>query len=379
MAEFCFWFSVASLCYPFFGYPAILSLLARLAGKRAAPAEAEPTVTLVITAHNERHHIREKLEETLALDYPSHKLEIIVASDGSTDGTDEIVQEFRGRGVLLHRVEGRAGKTLTQNAAVEAAHGDAVVFSDATSRYRPDVIQKLVRNYHDPDIGAVTGRTEFANPSGSGVGAGAVLLWKHEDLVKSAEARIWSVLGCSGCIYSVRRELYHPLGGDLSEDFVQALKTIEKGYRVAYEREAVAREDTTERARDEFRRRVRTFNRGMSGMAAMKHLLNPIRHPFLSFALLSHKVLRWLAPLFAIVALLSTCLLRDNAFYGAMLWMQVLVLALGLLGVLIGDGSSRLGRALSLPTYVVVVGTALLVSQARFLLGKDDTVWEPAR
>src|SRR6185369_10110509 len=180
-------------------------------------------------------HIRLKLENTLALDYPPTKLQIMVASDGSTDQTDAIVRSFSHVGVRLLRVEGRVGKTETQNQAFRRASGAIVIFSDAATLYSKDVIRKLVRNYVDPDVGAVSGRYEYVNPNGSSIGLCSILSWRYENWLKIGLSRLGTLTGCCGCIYSIRKELYRPLPRDISEDLVQALSVIAQGRRVLFE------------------------------------------------------------------------------------------------------------------------------------------------
>ena len=225
-----------------------------------------------------------------------------------TDRTDEIVKEFRDRGVILKRVEGRVGKTATQNEAVRVATGDIIIFSDATTKYEKDAIRKIVRNYHDRSVGAVSGRYEYSNPKGAPVGIGTILFWKYENFIKSMQTKIRTITGCCGCIYSVRRDLYVPLGADIISDLVEPLKIIEKGYRVVFEPEAIAYEITTEKPSEEFNMRIRIINRAMQGILSVKGLLNPTRYPFVSFQLISHKILRWLIPFFLIGVFVSNLL-----------------------------------------------------------------------
>ena len=185
MPEVIFWFAVGIIFYTYFGYPLLTLLLSLFFNQPVKRGNIEPMVTFLITAYNEEKNIRKKLDNTLALDYPKDKLEIIVASDGSTDQTDTIVKEFPDRGVVLHRVEGRVGKTETQNQTVAIARGEIIIFSDATTEYKKDAIRKLVRNYLDPSIGAVSGRYEYVNPTGNPVGLGTILFWKYENFIKS--------------------------------------------------------------------------------------------------------------------------------------------------------------------------------------------------
>ena len=220
-AELITWFAILVVFYTYFGYPLLTLLLSLFLDNAVNKKDIEPTVTFLITAYNEEKNIEKKLQNTLSLDYPRDKLEIMVASDGSTDRTDEIVKKFSYKGVVLHRVEGRVGKTETQNQAVEVAEGDIVIFSDATTTYKNDAIRKIVRNYNDTSIGAVSGRYEYVNPTGAPVGLGTILFWKYENFIKSRQTRIKTITGCCGCIYSVLRSAYEPLPRTIISDLVK--------------------------------------------------------------------------------------------------------------------------------------------------------------
>ena len=378
MAEIVFWVSVALLVYTYAGYSLLVLLLSRFARRRDAKASIEPHVTFLITAYNEERDIARKLENTLSLNYPQDKLEIIVASDGSTDGTDAVVKSFAARGVKLVRVEGRVGKTETQNCAVMQATGDIVVFSDATTRYEKDALRNLVRNYADPSVGAVSGRYEYYNPTGAPIGIGNILFWKYENFVKAAQTRIKTITGCCGCIYSVRRTLYAPLPADIISDLVEPLKILEKGYRIVFEPQAIAYEETTERATEEFRMRVRVITRGMRGLLYMKSLFNPFRYGFVSFQLISHKLFRWIVPVFMIGVFVSNALLLGPAFYNVTFALQCGFYALALLGWA-GERFRLRHTLLAIPLYFSTVNLASLISMYKTWRGHKAVTWNTVR
>ena len=379
MSEVIFWTAVGAIVYAYGGYSLVTMLLALLVRNPVKRADITPSVTLLITAYNEELDIAQKLEGSLKLDYPRELLEIIVASDGSTDRTDEIVRGFEARGVKLVRVEGRLGKTGTQNEAVKHARGEIIVFSDATTTYDSQALRKLVRNYADPRIGAVSGRYEYRNPSGAPIGLGTVLFWKYENAIKSMQTRIWTITGCCGCIYSVRRSAYVPLPRDIISDLCQPLKILESGYRIAFEREAVAYEDALEESKGEFSMRVRVISRGMHGLIFMRKLLNPLRKPFVAFQLISHKWMRWLVPVFAAVALLANAvLLGDNIFYNVTFALQLAFYSIALLAFLL-EGRVRFPKLLGVPLYFVTVNLASVSAMRRVFKGIRATTWETVR
>ncbi|HOP40899.1 MAG TPA: glycosyltransferase family 2 protein [Geobacteraceae bacterium] len=378
MLNIIFWIAFLTVLYTYFGYTILVPVIALFFRKPVDRAEIEPRITFLITAYNEEKNIRTKLEQLLSLDYPPERLEVMVASDGSTDRTDEIVREFDGRGVILKRVEGRVGKTATQNEAVKAATGDVVIFSDATTVYEKDAIRKLVRNYADPAVGAVSGRYEYVNPTGAPVGIGSILFWKYENFIKSMQTRIRTITGCCGCIYSVRRSAYVPLPPDIISDLVEPLKIIESGYRVVFEPEAVAYEETTEKPAEEFGMRVRVITRAMRGILYVKSLINPIRYPFVAFQLISHKVLRWLIPFFLIIVLIANAFLLGHWFYNLVFALQLAFYLAALTGLV----ADRLGwkcRLLAIPLYFCVVNAASMVAFWKTLKGQKMVTWETVR
>lgn len=378
MSEIIFWTAVVLLLLTFGGYSIVIMIVSLFVHRPVRKAPIEPTVTFLITAYNERRHIRDKLEHTLGLDYPREKLQVLVASDASNDGTDDIVREFARSGVQLIRVEGRRGKTAAQNQAMRYATGEIVIFSDATTHYSSDVIRKIVSNYADPQVGAVGGLFHYSNPSGAPVGMGTVLYWKYETLLKTMLTRIWSIIGCSGCIYSVRRSLYVPLPAEIISDLCEPLKILESGYRVVFEPEAIAYEETTLQSKQEFSMRVRVISRGMHGLIYMKSLLNPIRHPVLCVHLIMHKVLRWGFPITMLTMFFANAFLLDQPFYQVTFWLTVLLFVTALLGAAL-ERAVTLPKALGLPLYLATVGIASIVATWRVLRGIRATVWEPAR
>ena len=208
----------------------------------------EPNVTVLITAYNEENDIRAKLENTLQIDYPQEKLEILVASDGSTDKTDEIVREFSARSVKLFRQEGRVGKTLTQNNAVEESSGEIILFSDATTMYERDVLQAMLPNFADETVGCVAGKLIYVDSTESGVGKGAKSYWNYETFIKENESRACSLIGASGCLYAVRKSAYKPMYPEACSDFLIATILYEQGLRTVYEPNAVCTEETNKKA-----------------------------------------------------------------------------------------------------------------------------------
>jgi cellulose synthase/poly-beta-1,6-N-acetylglucosamine synthase-like glycosyltransferase len=378
VAEVVFWGSAGLVVFAYGGYSLVIFLLSVVRNRRVRRADIEPMVTMIITAYNEEKDIGRKLDQTLALDYPRERMEIIVASDGSTDRTDEIVGGYAAHGIRLVRVEGRLGKTGTQNEAVRHAKGEIVVFSDATTRYDPRAIRKLVRNYADPEVGAVSGRYEYVSATGASMGLGTILFWKYENLIKTLQTRISTITGCCGCIYSVRRSLFVPLPREIISDLCEPLAILSNGHRIVFEPEAVAYEETTEKAREEFSMRVRVISRGMHGLLYMRRLLNPFRFPFVTFQLLSHKILRWMVPVLLLLMFVANIFLLGEPVYNITFALAVLLLAVAGVVALV-ERHRSLPSVLGVPLYFLTVNAASLAAMYRVAKGVRATTWETVR
>src|SRR6185503_16546077 len=238
-----------------------------------------PRVSMIITAYNEERDLPAKLENTLALDYPRDLLEIIVASDCSNDGTDEIVRTYAGR-VRLVRQSQRLGKTAAQNLAVENALGKILLFSDATSLYQPDVVRALVRNFADPTVGTVAGRLIYVDQSQSSIGSGARSYWNYETFLKRQESLVCSLIGASGCLYAVRRSAYRELHNEACSDFIICTEMVEQGLRAVFDPEAVCFEETNRRSNKEMQMRVRVITQTFADLWRHRSMLNPFRSGF---------------------------------------------------------------------------------------------------
>ena len=380
LAAAIFWACAAALAYTYVGYPLLVFALSRLRGRDMVRGEGfAPAVSVVITAYNEERDLAAKLENTLALDYPKDRLEIIVASDCSTDRTDEIARSFAARGVRLHRQPERRGKTAAQNAAVEVARGEIILFSDATTLYRPDVLRAMLPNFADASVGCVAGRLVYVDPGASAVGSGAKSYWGYETFLKRHESRAASLIGASGCLYAVRRAAYVPLYDEACSDFIIATKMVEQGLRAVYEPGAVCTEETNREARKELRMRVRVITQTFTDLRRHGRMLNPLVSGFYAVQLLSHKVLRYLVPLLLGALLVSSAVLaRDSKFFAALLLAQLLFYALAATGWLLERAGVR-NRLLALPAYFVLANLAAVIAFYKFLTGERYARWEPIR
>jgi cellulose synthase/poly-beta-1,6-N-acetylglucosamine synthase-like glycosyltransferase len=378
IAEIVVWISLAALLYVYVGYPLFLAIVGLFISKRHAALGYVPTISILIAAYNEEAGIQKKLEETLALDYPPENIEIIVLSDGSTDRTDDIVREFSDRRVRLLRVPERKGKTNAQNFGAQAARGEILVFSDATTVYHPLALQYLACNFADPRIGAVSGCYQYFDPTGnSPTGLGMIAFWNLENFIKMAQWRIRTITGCCGCIYAVRHSAYTSLSCDVISDLVQPLWAIRKGYRVAFEERALAYEETTRSASEEFSMRVRVVTRGIRGLLSVPDLLNPLKYGWISFQLLSHKVLRWAVPFFLLFLFAGNAILWSHPIYRLSLALQFAFYGFVLLTLLLP--LHRLWKPIGIPLYFCTLNAAALCSVLEIVRGRKYVIWQTVR
>jgi cellulose synthase/poly-beta-1,6-N-acetylglucosamine synthase-like glycosyltransferase len=352
-------------------------MAASVSGRDVKKRACEPSVSIIIAAHNEEAHILATLENKLQLDYPPDRRQIIVVSDGSTDGTDDIVRAFSERGVLLLRQEPRNGKTAALNLAVRHATGELLVFADANSLYDASALTHLVSNFADATVGYVTGRLVYANPDGSMTGDGCTLYMRYENFIRVCETQTGSLVGVNGGIDAVRRSLYQPMQPDDLPDLVLPLRVVARGHRVVYEPQALLQEQANTNSRDEYRMRVRVALRALWTLADMPRLLNVRRHGFYAVQLVSHKLLRYLAWLpGAVMFAAAAALWPAGAVYRLMFLLQVGFLLCACLGFLAQE-RGRPNRWLSIPYYFVLINAAALQAFVKFARGERTRLWKP--
>jgi cellulose synthase/poly-beta-1,6-N-acetylglucosamine synthase-like glycosyltransferase len=379
IAAVIFGLSTAVLFYTYIGYPLLVHAVSLFKPRRILQGGFEPPVSVVITAYNEEKDLRAKLENTLALDYPREKLEIIVASDCSTDGTDDIARSFAARGVKLYRQEKRLGKTTAQNAAVEIAGGEIILFSDATTMYRGDVLRALLPNFTDEKVGCVSGKLIYIDPANSNIGKGARSYWSYETFLKEAESRACSLIGVSGALYAVRRSAYVPMYPEACSDFLIATKVYEQGLRTVYEPKAICTEETNRLARRELQMRMRVISQTFTDLWRHLYMMNPLRSGFYAVQLFSHKVLRYSVPLWLILLFVSSLILSFSfdVFLTIMI-LQGVFYGIAALSWLLSRGGKNTGF-LAVPQYFVLANVASMIAFFRFIRGERLATWEPVR
>jgi cellulose synthase/poly-beta-1,6-N-acetylglucosamine synthase-like glycosyltransferase len=375
------WTSLGLVAYAYVGYPLLVYLLSRIVGRRdrspSTREQSRPTVSLLIAAHNEEKWIARRIANALAQDYPADRLQIVVASDGSSDRTCSIVRELAARHpgrITLYEFHERRGKASVLNAVMPLLKSDLVVLSDANTFFDPPAVGHLAAWFSDADVVSVCGKLHLTDPeTGNNVDS---LYWQYENLLKESEARLGALLGANGAVYAIRRSAYVPIPGDtIIDDFlIPLLMKLRTHGKLVYDARAVAREETPPNVSDEFRRRARIGAGGFQCLARLWPLALPSAG-WTSLAFVSHKVLRWFAPLFLVLAVVANVLLLPERIYLALLAAQLAFYLTAAIGNLV-PGSNAAARLLRLTTLFTSMNAALALGFWRWLAGTQGGVWQ---
>ena len=353
-----FWVSLALLVWTHVAYPAFATLLARVATRRVHLGEIEPTVAVIVAAHNEESVIARRIENLLALDYPAEKLQIVVTSDASTDRTEEVALEFPGVKVVTNP---RGGKVAAQDRAVRQTDSDIVAFSDANATWAPDALRRLVRPFADPSVAYVCGQLRILAADGSNKEG---VYWRYEMAVREAESRLGSVTGGNGSIYGVRRNDYVEVDPRFGHDLALPYLMVQRGRRAVYEPSAVASEKPTPSNETEYRRKVRMFEH--CWLIVVRGKMFRRLRPLYGLELVSHRLLRYASGILHVVLLAaSVALVGQGWIYAVVLAAQLLLL----LGAAIGVGLAR---------YYVLVSLATLVALSNYARRGVPATWQVA-
>jgi cellulose synthase/poly-beta-1,6-N-acetylglucosamine synthase-like glycosyltransferase len=368
----------ALVAYAYAGFPVLIWALARLLGRRrtpGTPADAElPTVSVLVAAYNEEAIIHQRIRNALALDYPAGKLEVVIATDGCSDRTAEVVRGYADQGVRLLEYPQRRGKATVLNDSIPRLHGDVVILSDANTFTDPDAARQLARWFADPAVGVVCGKLVLTDPA-TGRNADG-LYWKYETFLKRCEGRLGALLGANGGNYAIRRAAFTPIPADtIVDDFVLPLEArLRTGCRIVYDPSAVGREETPAYIGAEFRRRARIGAGGFQSVGRLWRLLDP-RQGWVAFTFLSHKVLRWLCPFFLVGLLASNLVLAADPVFLALLAGQVWFYGVSALLAFVPVRAKAL-KPLLLTTMFTGMNLALLIGFWRWVRGTQAGIWQ---
>lgn len=384
--ELIFFFSIFIVFYAYLGYGLLLWVIIRIkrvfAPQHLRQHAITPPVSIIIPCFNECLVIEEKINNTLSLDYPKDQLDIIFISDGSTDGTPDIIARYPEIRLLHESV--RSGKAHAMNRAITFAQHDTIIFTDANTQLNAQAIKEMVKHYANPSVGAVSGEKRlFKGNKENASAAGEGIYWKYESLLKRWDAELLTVVGAAGELFSVRKSLYTELEEDtILDDFMQTLRIAQQGYRVAYEPAAFALETASISVKEELKRKIRICAGGWQSMIRLIGLFNIFKHPLLSFQYISHRVLRWsIAPLCLLAAFLTNAVLAlntDNFMYHLFMFAQVAFYSMSLLGWYLENRQLKV-RILFIPYYFFIMNYAVIMGFFRYIKGKQAATWERAQ
>jgi cellulose synthase/poly-beta-1,6-N-acetylglucosamine synthase-like glycosyltransferase len=381
LIEILFWIAVAVILFAYVFFPALVFVRGRLVRKPYKSAEITPTISMVIAAHNEEANISAKLDNILSLDYPREQLEVIIASDGSNDRTNEIVRGYAAENVNLLALP-RQGKAPALDAAVAAAHGEVLVFSDANSMYGPEALRALARPFADPEVGGVAGNQVYLSKKSEGLsGDGEKSYWSFDRKLKQSQSKAGNAISATGAIYAIRRSLFRGVPVGVTDDFATSTDVIVQGYRLVFAPDAIAYEPVAGTGGLEFGRKVRVITRGLRGVLVVRReLLNPFRYGFYAFQLFSHKVLRRLVvfPLLLLL-LISPLLWNQGLIYQVATVMQLAFYGCALLGLLLRNTPLGKLKLFTIPFFFCMVNIASLIAAVNLIRGHRIDFWEPQR
>ena len=385
-----FWSSVFILCYSYVGYAAILWLMVKIKeavkGKQAwATVDDPPEVTLLVAAYNEKDYVDAKVKNSLELDYHKDRLKIVWVTDGSDDGTPELLRKYQ-EVTVYHRRE-RAGKIEAINRGVKLSTTPIVFFSDANTMLSKESVRRIVHLFANPQVGCVSGEKRILNnEKDTAAGAGEGLYWKYESCLKSYDARLYSVVGAAGELFAIRRELFTEVENDtLLDDFIISLRIAMRGYVTQYDPNAYAYETSSANIKEELKRKVRIAAGGFQAIVRLAPLLNIFKYGILSFQYISHRVLRWtFAPLCLLLLLISNFMLSYQAglftcnFYSVIFWLQAFFYITALLGWFLENRNIKL-KILFVPYYFFIMNLSVYLGLIRYMKKSQDVKWERAK
>ncbi|HEX7191661.1 MAG TPA: glycosyltransferase family 2 protein, partial [Thermoanaerobaculia bacterium] len=370
-----FWLSLGACVYIYFGYPALLWALSRTRRRPVKEGDVTPFATFVIPAYNEERNIAAKIDNTLMLDYPAECIEVLVVSNGSTDGTNAMVRSCADPRVRLIALE-QPGKMEALNEGARSSRGEILVFTDADFFLDPHSLREIARKFADPEVGGVCGtRGSGTQREGDATGEGEGMYGRWDRWQKVRESEIGSVFAADGLLYAVRRDLYMPIDDPAqADDIAISARVVLQGRRLLFEPKATAWERSTVRAPEEFRRKVRVTNHSVRALLNLRSAL--FTRGFYSVELLSHKLVRHLIPFFLIpLFLASVALVRRGPLYVLALVGQLIVYALAGGGALLRDRTIGRSKILAVPYYFCFVNAAALFGVLSILRGERLTAW----
>ena len=384
LIEVLFWIAAGTTFYSYLGYGLLVWLLIAVKRWRKAPLlqpqlsdKDLPRVTLFIAAYNERDYVEQKMMNTEALDYPKRKLEVFWITDGSDDGTPDLLASYK-RVTVLHEKQ-RRGKVIAINRGMLHVETPITIFSDANTQLNPGSIRELVRHFQDKKVGCVAGEKRISKSPKSVTGTGEGLYWRYESILKKWDAELYSTMGAAGELFAIRTSLFTPLLNDtILDDFTLSFQIARKGYRIMYAPTAYSEESPSADVRNEMKRKIRIASGGIQAFLRLTDLLNIFKYGILSFQYISHRILRWIVvpQLLPLLLILNFYLLESSSshIYRILWFVQLIAYSLGLFGALFSKKVPL--KIISIPYYFIMMNFSAWVALLRYRRGKKQVVWE---
>lgn len=382
-----FWVSLFIIFYTYVGYGILLFIIIRVLrlfrkNKLLNPDYELPSVTLIVAAYNEEYCIEEKIKNTLELEYPSNKASFIFITDGSTDGTADIIAKYPS--IKLMHLPGRSGKIVAVHRAMQEVTTEIAVFTDANTLLNKKALINICRHFQDPTVGAVAGEKRVHIDDSGDATAGEGFYWKYESKLKAWDSELFSCVGAAGELFSVKTALYLPVPVDtLLDDFMISMRIAEKGYRIVYEPDAYATESASANTKEELKRKIRIAAGGIQSFLRLTNLLNPLKYPVLSFQYLSHRILRWTITPFLMVFCFGlnwyiVLALHGDWKFQIILFLQVLFYGFAALGWMMQTRSIKV-KLFFIPYYFCMMNYAVFAGIKRYMSSAQTVLWEKAK
>lgn len=389
--EIAFWVLLFIVFYAYLGYGILLFILVKLkrifGAKRPSLAiqDYEPEVTLFVAAYNEKDYVDAKVKNSISLEYPAEKVKHVWVTDGSNDGTPDLLRTYEG--IEVYHLDARGGKIGAMNRGMQFVKTPIVIFSDGNTMLGHESIRRIVNLFSDPKVGCVSGEKRiFGKEKDAAAGAGEGLYWKYESTLKKWDAELYSVVGAAGELFAIRTELFQEVEKDtLLDDFIISLRVAQKGYTIQYDPEAYAIESASANVKEELKRKVRISAGGIQSVVRLASLLNIFKFGTLSFQYISHRVLRWtLAPVSLLFMIPIGLIIAINegifkfGFYSILFWLQILFYVAALLGWYLENKSIKV-KLLFVPYYFFIMNLSVFLGLKRYLKGSQSVNWERAQ
>ena len=381
LIQIIFWAVIFFVFHSYVFYPVLLWFFRGAAVRREKKnPNREVTISVIISAYNEESIIRQRIENLLSLDYPKGSVEILIGSDGSSDGTNAIAAEYGTYNVTLMAFPDRRGKASVLNDLALKANNEILIFSDANTFYDKDVFKNFVRHFSDETIGGVCGYLQLRSSDDNSGGKGESFYWEYENRIKELEGNYHTTFGATGAIYAIRKNLFKPLPAAIAitDDFLIPMNVVAQGYRIVYDKTVYGWEDSTSSSMKEFHRKIRISAGNFNCLKDIIHLLHP-KYGFIAFGFFSHKIIRWFVPFLLVIIFLSSLFLSsDSRTFAIIFGMQLVFAGLGCIGLVL-DRMSRPLKLFTLPYYFLLANLGLLIGFFRFLRGTQKAAWKATR